>query len=94
MKQQQKEKYKHLFEAILSLETTEECERFFEDLCTIRELEDMSDRLTVAGLLLNHDTYEEISEKTKISSATISRINRAIQYGSGGYEEIILKLKR
>lgn len=94
MKQQQKEKYKHLFEAILSLETTEECERFFEDLCTIRELEDMSDRLRVAELLLNHDTYEEISEKTKISSATISRINRAIQYGSGGYEEIILKLKR
>jgi TrpR-related protein YerC/YecD len=94
MKQRQKEQYEFLFDAILSLENKEECERFFEDLCTVRELQDMSDRLKVAELLINHDTYEEISEKTKISSATISRINRAIQYGNGGYQEIILKLKR
>lgn len=93
MKQKQKEKYAMLFEAILSLEDEAQCERFLEDLCTIRELDDMTDRLKVAELLLNQDTYEEISEKTKVSSATISRINRCIQYGSGGYQEIISKLK-
>lgn len=93
MKQQQKEKYAMLFEAILSLEDEAQCERFLEDLCTIRELDDMADRLKVAKRLLNQDTYEEISEKTKVSSATISRINRCIQYGSGGYQEIISKLK-
>lgn len=93
MKPQQKEKYAMLFEAILALENSDEVERFFEDLCTIRELDDMSDRLKVAKLLLEQKTYEEISETTKMSSTTISRINRCIQYGSGGYEEIILKLK-
>jgi TrpR-related protein YerC/YecD len=94
MKQGQKEKYALLFEAILKLENIEECERFLEDLCTIRELEDMTDRLIVAERLLNHETYEEISDKTKVSSATISRINRCIQYGTGGYKEIIEKLKK
>lgn len=93
MKPQQKEKYAMLFEAILALENSDEVERFLEDLCTIRELDDMSDRLKVAKLLLEQKTYEEISETTKMSSTTISRINRCIQYGSGGYEEIILKLK-
>lgn len=93
MKQRQKEKYAMLFEAILSLENEAQCERFLEDLCTIRELDDMADRLKVAKRLLNQETYEEISEKTKVSSATISRINRCIQYGSGGYQEIISKLK-
>ena len=94
MNQNKKEKYHHLFEAILQLETIEECERFFEDLCTIRELIDMSDRLEVAEYLLDGDTYEIISNKTRMSSATISRVNRCIQHGSGGYQEIISKLKR
>ncbi len=94
MNQEQKEKYWPLFEAVLALETVEECERFFEDLCTIRELNDMSDRLEAAKLLLKGETYEVIGQKTNMSSATISRVNRCIQFGSGGYKEIISKLKR
>jgi TrpR-related protein YerC/YecD len=94
MNEIQKEKYRPLFEAILTLETIEECERFFEDLCTIRELIDMSDRLEVAKYLIKGETYESISNKTKMSSATISRVNRCIQHGAGGYQEIISKTKR
>lgn len=94
MNKLQEQEFKPLFEAILKLESVEECNRFFEDLCTIRELKDMSDRLEVAKLLLAGDTYESISEKTKVSSATISRINRCIQYGNGGYAEVISRTKR
>ena len=94
MNENQKKMHRPLFEAILTLETIEECERFFEDLCTIRELIDMSDRLEVAKYLLSGETYESISNKTKMSSATISRVNRCIQHGSGGYQEIISKTKR
>ncbi len=74
-----------LFDAILSLETREECYDFFEDLCTVKEISDMAQRLEAAKLLLDGSTYEQIVKAVEISTATISRINRCIQYGSGGY---------
>ena len=80
-----------LFEAILSLETKEECYMFFEDLCTIKELNDMAQRLDAAKMLLDGKTYEQIVKAVEISTATISRINRCIQYGAGGYKATIRK---
>jgi len=80
-----------LFEAFLKLESVEECYDFFDDLCTINEMNDMADRLEVAKHLMNGETYEQIEAKTKMSSATISRINRCLQHGNGGYKRIILK---
>lgn len=80
-----------LFEHILKLETLEECTDFFDDLCTINEVNDMADRLEVAQLLIEGVTYEHIEAKTKMSSATISRINRCILHGNGGYRKVILK---
>ena len=82
-----------LFKAILSLENEKECAVFFEDLCTIKEIKDMVDRLEVANLLLEGETYETIVKKTKMSSATISRVNRCIQYGKGGYKKILSRIE-
>ncbi len=82
-----------LFDAILTLETREECYHFFEDLCTVKELSDMAQRLQVAKFLLDGSTYEQIVKNAEISTATISRINRCIQYGSGGYRETIEKAR-
>ena len=70
-----------LFDAILSLETREECYNFFEDLCTVKEISDMAQRLEAAKLLLSGSTYDQIVKAVEISTATISRINRCIQYG-------------
>lgn len=85
---------KALYEAILQIKTLEECDAFFQDIATDKELDDFSDRLYVAKLLLAGNTYEQISEKTNVSSATIARINRAITYGKGGYHTIIQRTKR
>lgn len=82
-----------LFDAILSLETREECYLFFEDLCTVKEISDMAQRLEAAKLLLSGNTYDQIVRTVEISTATISRINRCIQYGSGGYRDVIEKLE-
>ena len=82
-------KTEDLFRAILSLENIDECEAFFEDLCTFKELADMSQRIQAARMLLDGSTYEQIVQKAEISTATISRINRCIQYGSGGYAKIL-----
>jgi TrpR-related protein YerC/YecD len=84
-------KVDELFETILKLETIEECYDFFDDLCTINEINDMADRLTVAKLLMAKETYESIEAKTKMSSATISRVNRCLQHGNGGYKNILSK---
>ncbi|MEE3362721.1 MAG: YerC/YecD family TrpR-related protein [Anaerovoracaceae bacterium] len=83
-----------LFRAILSLENEEECYRFFEDLCTINEIHAMSQRLQVAMMLDDNETYSEIKSKSKISTATISRINRCLLYGADGYRTVIAKLKK
>lgn len=78
-----------LFEAILCLNSIDECYMFFEDLCTMKELADMTQRVQAAKMLLNGKTYEQIVKQVEISTATISRINRCIQYGSGGYRTIL-----
>lgn len=83
-----------LFDAILSLETREDCYKFFEDLCTVKEISDMAQRLEAAKMLLDGCTYEQIVKTVSISTATISRINRCIQYGSGGYQETIEKVSK
>ncbi len=82
-----------LFDAILSLESREECYRFFEDLCTVKEINDMSQRLEAAKLLLDGKTYDQIVKSAEISTATISRINRCIQYGAGGYQTVIGRIR-
>ena len=78
-----------LFLAILSLENIEECYGFFEDVCTIKELIDIAQRLRAAKLLKNGASYAEISRETGMSTATISRVNRCLAYGGGGYEMVI-----
>lgn len=83
----------HLFDAILTLETKEECYDFFEDLCTVNELLSLSQRYEVASMLKEHKTYLEIAEKTGASTATISRVNRSLNYGCDGYELVFGRLK-
>lgn len=78
----------HLFEAILSLKNEEECYLFFEDLCTVNELLSLSQRFEVAKMLRSQKTYLEIAEKTGASTATISRVNRSLNYGNDGYDMI------
>ncbi len=80
-----------LFCAVLSLESTEDCYRFFEDLCTIGELQAMSQRYDVARMLREGVTYTAIAEKTGASTATISRVNRCLIYGAGGYRAALDK---
>ena len=76
----------HLFDAILSLENKEECYRFFEDVCTVNELLSLSQRYEVARMLRAQKTYLDIAEKTGASTATISRVNRSLNYGNDGYD--------
>lgn len=83
-----------LFEAILSLETKEECYAFFEDLCTVNELLSLSQRFEVAAMLRSHKTYLEIAEKTGASTATISRVNRSLNYGNDGYNMLFERLTK
>lgn len=82
----------YLFDAILCLKNKEECYNFFEDLCTVNELLSLSQRFEVATMLREHKTYLEIAEKTGASTATISRVNRSLNYGSDGYELIFERL--
>ena len=77
-----------LFEAILSLRDNEECYAFFEDVCTVNELLSLSQRFEVAKMLREKRTYLEIAEKTGASTATISRVNRSLNYGNDGYEMV------
>ena len=78
----------HLFDAILSLENKEECYRFFEDVCTVNELLSLSQRYEVARMLRAQKTYLDIAEKTVASTATISRVNRSLNYGNDGYDMV------
>ena len=82
-----------LFEAILCLKNKEECYTFFEDVCTINELLSLSQRFEVAKMLREKRTYLEISEKTGASTATISRVNKCLVYGSDGYRKMLDRLK-
>ena len=81
-----------LFDAILALENREECYRFFEDLCTVPELKAMSQRIAVAKMLSKRQVYSEIVAQTGASTATISRVNRSLNYGSDGYTLIFDRL--
>lgn len=81
------------FEALLSLENTGQCRAFFEDICTIKELQALSQRFRVACLLDGGSNYLEVSDSTGASSATISRVNRALQYGADGYKTILPRLE-
>lgn len=84
---------KTLMKAILSLETEEECWSFFEDLCTVSELKSMSQRLDVAMKLKRGDVYTDIAEATGASTATISRVSRALSYGANGYNTVLERLE-
>ena len=82
-----------MYEAILSLKTMDECMRFFDDLCTVSELMAMEQRYQVAACLNEGMIYNDILAQTGASSATISRVNRSLQYGSGGYSIVFERMK-
>ena len=82
-----------LFQTVLNLESIDECYAYFEDLCTIKELNDMSQRLDVAILLAQGSSYQKITEQVDVSTATIGRVSRCLNYGAGGYRTAIEKLK-
>ena len=84
--------FKNFYKAVLSLENEKECEIFFEDICTMKELETMSQRLHVAKMLLEGKTFNEIVSATGASTTTISRVNRCLNYGDGGYRAVIEKM--
>ncbi|MGG5463014.1 YerC/YecD family TrpR-related protein [Clostridium sp. B9] len=84
----------YLFEAILKLEDVNECYNFFEDICTISELKALAQRLHVAKMLRKKKTYTEIAEETKASTATISRVNRCLNYGADGYNLVLDKMEK
>ncbi|MEE1011716.1 MAG: YerC/YecD family TrpR-related protein [Acutalibacteraceae bacterium] len=83
-----------LFEAILNLQSLEECYDFFEDLCTVQELKAISQRIVVAKMLRDKKVYSDIVSATGASTATISRVNRSLQYGCNGYEEIFKRMEK
>ena len=87
------EAVEHLFDAILSLQNKEECYTFFEDVCTVNELLSLSQRFEVAKMLRDQKTYLDIAEKTGASTATISRVNRSLNYGNDGYDMVFSRLQ-
>lgn len=94
MKNENNEYSKLLYEAVLELETVDECRRFFDDLCTIAELRSMRQRMEVAMMLYNKRVYTDIAEKTGASTATISRVNKCLNYGTDGYNIVLKRLKK
>ena len=93
MKNFHSEGVKGLFKALLLLENEEECANFFEDICTVKEVQDIAQRLEVAKMLKEKKSYQTISKETGASTATISRVNRCLLYGSGGYTKMLEKLE-
>ena len=87
------EEVDHLFEAILTLQNKEECYQFFEDVCTVNELLSLAQRYEVAQMLRNKNTYLEIAEKTGASTATISRVNRSLNYGNDSYDMVFKRME-
>ncbi len=83
----------HLFSAVLELKDKEECYKFFEDLCTVNELLSLSQRFEVATMLRAHETYLKIAEETGASTATISRVNRSLNYGNDGYDIVLDRME-
>lgn len=93
MHQLQSESLDRLFDTIMKLESREECYRFFEDLCTVKELQDLGQRLDVAVLLNQGVNYTAISQQVNVSTATISRVSKCLNYGSGGYRQALERMK-
>lgn len=93
-KQSKKPRSDALYQAILTLKTVEECKLFFDDLCTVTELQAIEQRYQVASYLEQGMIYNEILEKTGAYSATISRVNRSLQYGKGGYAVVFERLEQ
>lgn len=87
----EKNEISNLFKAVLSLKNEQECQDFFDDLCTNKEIEQMAQRVCAAKLLMDGKTYNQVIEETDISSATLSRVSRCVQYGKG-YSEILKRL--
>ena len=87
------EMFDDFFEAVLKLKSKEDCRKFFEDVCTIKELQDVSQRLEVAKLLNEKKNYQEISKLTGASTATISRVNKCLLYGKEGYQVVLEKVE-
>ena len=83
-----------LFQSILTLESLEECYDYFSDLCTVKEIQDMAQRFDTAVLLRQGASYQEIAQQVGISTATIGRVSRALNYGSGGYRTVIGRLEK
>ncbi len=88
-----KESLKALYKALLSLESEKECESFLADICTMQELESLAQRLQVAQMLDEGKSYLEVNKETGVSTATIGRVSRCLQYGTGGYKTVLDKLK-
>ncbi len=88
-----KEKSDKLYQAILQLKDEQECYDFFQDLCTVSELRSMEQRFAVASLLNEGMIYSDILEQTGASSATISRVNRSLSYGTGAYERVFARMR-
>ena len=82
----------NLFRAFMSLESIDECYDFFEDLCTVAEIHEMAKRLTAAKMLSDGAKYNDVAEKTGLSSATISRVNRSLKYGADGYKKVLERI--
>ena len=89
----QSESLNQLFDAILHLRSREECSRFFEDICTVKEMLDLAQRLEVAALLDQGISYQTIAQQINVSTATISRVSRCLTYGSGGYKLVLERLE-
>jgi TrpR-related protein YerC/YecD len=92
MKKSPKEDHNLLYESLLQLESAEECRRFLQDLCTVNELKAMEQRIEVAMYLREGMIYQDILKRTGASSATISRVNRCLQYGAEGYQTVLPRL--
>ena len=93
MKTDHSQRINNFYKALLTLRTPEECDKFFEDICTVKELQDISQRFEVAMMLDRGKVYTEIAAETGASTATISRVNRCYNYGSGGYKLAIERTK-
>ncbi|MGM9664997.1 MAG: YerC/YecD family TrpR-related protein [Eubacteriales bacterium] len=94
MKKLHTEEVDTLCKAILSLETVEECYNFFEDVCTVKEIIDIAQRLKAARMLKDGANYTQIAEATGMSTATISRVNKCLEYGNGGYDTVLARLDK
>lgn len=93
MYQMRSESLDRLFDVILKLEDRQDCYRFFEDICTVKELQDLAQRLDVAVMLSEGANYQTIAQTVGVSTATISRVSKCLNYGSGGYRSALEKLK-